>query len=102
MILFQRSIAVRAGKYSQALEFSKKIVTFFQDKYNIKMKIYSQWMGDRPVGTYFFVAKFEKIANYEEFAGKLGTDDEYSKIMEAVPGIFKSGTTIDNIMVQEI
>ena len=59
-------------------------------------------MGDRPVGTYFFVAKFEKIADYEEFAGKLGIDEGYAKMMEDLPGIFKSGTTIDNIMVEEI
>ena len=104
MMLFQRSIVLIIGKDIPGMEFARNVVKLVKDKFDVKVKVYTQWLGDRPMGTLFFVAKFENLAKFEEFMMKLGTDEDYLSLFRGSQedNIFVSGTQMDNVMVEQI
>ncbi len=98
MVLFQRTSVPVAGKYAEALEWAKDVAKYINEQFNTNLKVYSQGMGDRPLGTIFWVNKYESLAQLETLSEKIGADQGYQDRLAKSIALFVSGMSKDNIM----
>jgi hypothetical protein len=98
MVILQRTSVPVAGRYSEALDWAKDVAKYINEQFKTKIEVYSQGMGDRPLGTIFWVNKYESLAQLETLSEKIGADQGYQDRLTKSVGLFVSGMIKDNII----
>jgi hypothetical protein len=98
MVLFVRTLSTKLGKYQQATELAKKVAVMIKTKYNKECQLYVQNAGSTPVGTIYFVVRFDNYSDFENTMNEFGASEEYLKAVENISEFFLSGTTFDSFL----
>ena len=98
MVYLTRRAGVKSGKFREAITWAKEVAEFVNNKYGTSFNVYSQIYGDQPVGTVFWVSKYESRSKIEEVANKLGEDQEYMGRLQGFAELFVEGTTHDSVL----
>ncbi|MHA2504173.1 MAG: hypothetical protein ACXAE3_15045 [Candidatus Kariarchaeaceae archaeon] len=96
--MFHRTIAVQLGKYLDAVDWCIEVGKLLKSKYDVTFELYSSRYGVEPLGTIYFLMKFDTTQALEDFTAKLNVDQEYIALSSSVPGTFIPGTTKDSVL----
>jgi hypothetical protein len=96
MVLYTRSVRIARGKDLPSIKWAKEFTDWFNKKYNLQMKLYSDLFGE--MGTLRWFLPFESLAVAEKTRNQLMADQEYWQKLSQAIDLFIEGRTLDTIM----
>ncbi len=98
MIRFVRAATIRQGKLQPAMAFAQDISAVVEAKTGVKVNVFTQTGG--VVGRICWQSDMDSLGALEETMGKLLSDPEYLRKIEAAADLFVEGQTRDSLWNQ--
>ncbi len=98
MVYAQRTAISLLGKRKEAFNWAKEVAKYINEKFNQNVEVYTQAMGDRPLGTIYWIGKHENLTKLEEFNQKLAADQGYKDLLAKSVDLFVSDSIYDSII----